>query len=111
MNKAEFFAAAAMEVKEIHVEALNAVVKFRVMSGRARDAFYKAFSEGDKTNSQYESSVIMATVVDDAGAPMFDAADISALQDINAPALAEVAKHAMAVNKMGVEAQVEAAKN
>jgi hypothetical protein len=111
MDKASLFAALEAEVKEIEVAALGIALKFRVLTGRARDEFQKAFAEGDKSASHFEASIVAATVVDDAGQPMFTAEDIATLRDKSAAALGEVAKVAMTVNKMGVDAEKAAAGN
>jgi hypothetical protein len=103
--------AARAEVKEIEVKALNAVVKFRVLTGKARDEFHAMVAAGDKSASYFEAALVAAVVVDDEHKAMFTAEDVAQLQESNANALAEVAKHAMTVNGIGVDAQEQAAKN
>lgn len=111
MNKEQFLTAVRAEVKEIEVKALSAVVKFRVLTGKARDEFHKIIEAGDKSTSHFEAAIVAATVVDDEHKPMFTAEDVAAIQDSDANAIGEVAKHAMAVNGIGAAAQEEAAKN
>lgn len=111
MNKEQFFAAVAAEVKEVEVKALGMVVKFRVLTGKARDEFHRMVEAGDKTASHFEAALLAATVVNEDGSPMFSAEDVTALQDSNASAVSAVAVEAMAVNKIGAAAEADAAKN
>lgn len=111
MNKEQIFAALEAEVKELEVKALGCVLRFKVMTGKARDAFQEAIANGDKSASHFEASVVAASVVDADGKPMFDAADVDTLRDKNASAVSEVAKLAMQVNRIGADAEETAAKN
>ena len=111
MDKEQFFAALAADIKEVKVEALNAVFRFRVLTGRARDAFHEAVSKGDKTLSHFEAAIVAATVVDDEGNALCSAEDVDALRDRNGAALSAVAKVAMQVNNLGADAEATAAKN
>lgn len=111
MNKEQFFAAIAAEVKEVEVKELNSVVKLRVLTGRARDEFHTLLSAGDKSASRFEAALVAATLVDDTGALTLTSDDVEALRDQNGVAVAAVAKAAMQVNKIGTDAEAEAAKN
>jgi len=111
MNREQFLSAISAEIKEIEVAAVGELVRFRVLTGRARDAFHEAVSKGDKTLSHFEAAIVAATVVDDEGNAMFSQADVETLRDHNATAVAQVAKVAMQVNNIGAEAEAEAAKN
>jgi hypothetical protein len=111
MNKEQLLAALESEIHEIKVDAVDAVLRFRVLTGRARDAFHAVMSKGDGALSHFESAIVAATVVDDEGNSMFSADEVDALRDKNAAAVAEVAKAAMSVNKIGAAAEAEAAKN
>ena len=111
MDKEKFFEKARAEVQEHLVPVVCDVMKFRVMTGTARDAFFKAVEAGDKSNSHFEAAIVAATVVNDDLSPMFSAEDVEALRDTDANALTAVAQIAMQVNKIGVKAETEAAKN
>lgn len=111
MNKTELLAALESEVKEIHVDAVHAVLRFKLLTGRARDSFHAAVSKGDGALSAFEAAIIAACVVDATGIPMFSSDDVDALRDKNAEAVAAVAKVAMQVNNIGVAAEAAAAKN
>ena len=110
MNKEQFFAAVAAEVKEVEVKALGAVLKFRVLTGEARDKFHELM-QGNSSAAHFEASIVAATVVDDTGEPMFSAEDVAKLKASSAAAVGEVAKFAMEVNRIGATAEEQAAKN
>jgi hypothetical protein len=111
MNKELLFAALRAEVKEIEVKAVGAVLRFRVLTGKARDSFRESVQAGDQSASHFEASLVAAVVVAEDDTPLFTKEDVATLQDGNALALAEMARHAMAVNKIGAEAEDAAAKN
>ncbi len=111
MNKAEFFEAAQAKVVARPVPVICNHMKFRVMTGTARDEFFRVVEEGDKTNSHFEAAIVLATVVNDDHSPMFSAEDVQALRETDANALTAVAQIAMQVNKIGAKAEAEAAKN
>lgn len=111
MDKAKFFEAARAEVQTRLVPVLGEILKFRVMTGAARDEFHRIVEAGDKTASHFEAALVTATVVNDDGTPMFTADDVQALRDTNASMLTAVAQVAMSVNRIGAQAEAEAAKN
>lgn len=111
MDKAKFFEAARAEVKEHPVPVLCDILKFRVMTGAARDEFFRIVEAGDKSNSHFEAAIVTATVVNDDHTPMFSAEDVRALRDTDANALTAVAQIAMQVNRIGAKAEADAAKN
>jgi hypothetical protein len=111
MNKEQFFAAVAAEVKEVEVKALGAVLRFKVLTGEARDKFHELMGAGDKSASHFEASIVAATVVNEDGSPMFSSEDVATLKASSATAVAEVAKVAMDVNRIGVSAEEQAVKN
>jgi hypothetical protein len=111
MNKAEFFAAVAAEVKEVEVKVLGAVLRFKVLTGEARDKFHELISAGDKSAAHFEASIVAATVVNEDGTPMFSSEDVATLKASNAAAVAEVAKVALDINKIGAAAEEQAVKN
>lgn len=111
MNKEQLFAALESEVKDVPVPAINATLRFRVLTGKARDEFHTAIKDGDKSVSYFEAVITVSTVVDDNGAPMFDMADVETLRGKNADAVSAIAAAALTVNKIGQAAEEEAAKN
>lgn len=111
MDKAQLLALVKSDVKEVEIKALGVFLKFRVLTGKARDLFHATVKAGDGSASHFEASIAAATVVDDDHAPVFTQDDVATLQDANAAALSEIAKAAMDVNKIGVQAEEAAAKN
>jgi hypothetical protein len=111
MDKAQLFAALEAEVKEVEVKVINAVLRFRVMTGKARDEFQALIASGDKTASHFEAAIVAATVVDANGAAMFSSEDVAVLRDKSAGAVSEIAKVALQVNKIGADAEEAALKN
>ncbi|AYX28485.1 Uncharacterised protein [Burkholderia pseudomallei] len=111
MNKEQIFAALAPLVHTESIKALDgATLHFKELSGTARDGLYNQISQDD-SNSNYEAVLIAATVVDDRGEAVFTEEDVQTLRTCRAPALEEISRIAMRVNKLGAEAQEDAAKN
>ena len=113
MNKTELLAALAVAPVLLPVPALGegVSVNFLPMPGTTRDAFQKSILDGDGSNSYFEAAVIAATVVDDAGLPIFMPADIASLQASSAGGVSALARIAMRLNGIGVVAEEAAAKN
>jgi hypothetical protein len=110
MNKLELLAALAPEIKAVEVKALGATLRFKVLTGRARDTLYSnAVANAD--TSHYEASLVAASVVDADGLPLFSPEDVETLRDSNSTLLTELAGAAMAVNKLGPDAEAAAVKN
>lgn len=82
------------------------------MSGLARDAFH-AKKEANKKQSISESQadLLLATVVDETGAPVLDEADIAALQAQSVIAIDRIAAVAVRLNGMQPDAVEAAVKN
>ncbi|WP_059748671.1 phage tail assembly chaperone family protein, TAC [Burkholderia ubonensis] len=111
MNKEQIFAAFAPVIHEEPIKALDgATLRFKELSGTARDELYRGIS-GDNSNSNYEAAVIAASVVDESGEPVFTEDDVQALRQSRAAALEEVSRIAMRVNNIGAAAEDTAAKN
>ena len=104
MNKEQLLAAMESEVKEIEIKALGSVLRFKALTGKARDAFGASVTAGDKSNGHFEACLLVATVVDEAGNPMFDASEIDVLRGKDSATVSEMAVAAMKFNSMGGEA-------
>ncbi|WP_250528842.1 hypothetical protein [Caballeronia sp. ATUFL_F1_KS4A] len=111
MNREHILAAFAPLIVEEPVRALDgAVIRFRELSGAARDALYEGVKSGTG-NSGFEATLIAATVVDDDGQAMFSAEDVHAMRAGRAPLLEELAQIAMRLNALGQRAQEQTSKN
>lgn len=111
MNKEQLFAALEAEVKAVEVKAVNAVLYFKVLTGKARDEFQALISSGDKSASHFEAAIVAATVVAEDGTPTFSADDVATLRDKAAGAVSAIAAEALKVNKIGADAEEAAVKN
>jgi hypothetical protein len=111
MNKELILAAFAPQVVEERVKALDgATVRFRELSGAARDALYDS-ARNVNGNSGFEAALIAATVVDENDAPLFSQEDLATLRSGRAPLLEELSQIAMRLNALGLRAQEDASKN
>ncbi|KVV54024.1 hypothetical protein WK90_23080 [Burkholderia cepacia] len=111
MNKEQIFAALAPSVHVQPVKALGGKhLRFRELSGAERESFSRSMGE-DYSQARFLALAVVATVVDEADTPIFTTDDIDAVKAISAPALEEIAAIALRVNKMGFEAEADAAKN
>jgi hypothetical protein len=111
MDKAQLFAALEAEVKAVEVKAVNAVLYFKVLTGKARDEFQALITSGDKSASHFEAAIVAATVVDANGVPTFNADDVATLRDKSASAVSAIAAEALKVNNIGADAEEAAVKN
>lgn len=111
INRNEILLALEPRIVAEPVEALaGGTVRFRELSGAARDALYENIKEGGG-NSAFEAALIATTVVDENGAALFDAQDIEMLRSGRKALLEELAHIAMQLNGLGAQAQEEALKN
>ncbi|MDR5800554.1 hypothetical protein [Caballeronia sp. LZ001] len=111
MNKEQFLAAFAPLVVEEPVQALDGeTVRFRELSGAARDALYDSAKNGGG-NSGFEAALIAATVVNENDEPVFSQDDVAVMRAGRAPLLEELAQIAMRLNALGQRAQEQALKN
>lgn len=82
------------------------------MSGMARDAFYTMREGVDKLAvSESQVKLLLATVVDESGAQVFDESDIDGLRAKSSIVLDRIASVAMRLNSMGPAAVEDAVKN
>jgi hypothetical protein len=68
------------------------------MTGADRQSFYKSTTTKDGTQKNMLEALIVATAVDDKGAPLFTAADVSALAAKSSLALLRVWDRAAELN-------------
>lgn len=81
------------------------------MSGHARDAFYAKKETGKVSISQSQADLLLATVVDEAGALVLDESDVSSLQAQGSAVLDRIVAVAVRINGMQPAAVEEAVKN
>ncbi|MDR5801507.1 hypothetical protein [Caballeronia sp. LZ001] len=111
MQREQILSALQPNIVDENVMALGGErVRFRELTGAARDALYDSVKDR-AGNSAFEATLIAATVVDEAGEPLFCRDDIEALRAGRKPLLEELAQIAMRLNGLGNRAQEEATKN
>ncbi|MDR5802563.1 hypothetical protein [Caballeronia sp. LZ001] len=111
MKREQMLAALEPLIVEEPVKALSgSLIRFRELSGAARDALYDSVKNSGG-NSGFEAALIAATVVDENGVPAFREDDIDTLQAARTPLLEELSQIAMRLNGLGQHAQEEASKN
>ena len=112
LTKQAILAAADLPHEDVPVPEWGGTVRVRSMTGVERDAFRAALNaEGGTPIGQFSAALLAATIVDEAGNKLFEAADLEALQAKSAKALDIPAGVAMRLNGLGGAAVADAAKN
>ncbi|WP_454737592.1 hypothetical protein [Cupriavidus necator] len=117
LSKEQILAADDIKFETVEVPEWGGTVIIRMMSGAARDAYEASmvgFKNGqrvaDLTNMR--AKLVAATLVDEAGNPLFaDESDVAALSAKSAAALERLFKVAQRINGIGTESVEEAQKN
>lgn len=94
----------------VEVPEWGGSVTVRTMTGADADRLFELMSQPDG-RKKFRDALIVATVVDDAGVPMFTADHVSALRTKSATALKRVADAAMRLNGMASDSVEVAAGN
>lgn len=113
-NKGAILGAAHLKTESVDVpewgEGVSVIVS--EMSGLARDAFYaKKEAKKDMPISESQAALLVATVVDESGAPVLDEADIESLRAQSTAALDRIVAVAVRINGLQANAADDAAKN
>lgn len=103
--------AASLEHEDVPVPEWGGDVRVAVMSGAARDRFMALQGEGKTPYSVFQARVLVCCVIDENGELLFSEDDVEALRGRSKEALDRVVDVAMRLNKLGVEAVEEEAKN
>ncbi|NMV36777.1 hypothetical protein [Ralstonia insidiosa] len=105
-------ASAQLQTVTVPVPELGGDVRISEISGLARDALYAKQGDGEKRPlSLQQADLIIATAVDEAGAPLFDETDVDRLRGMKAEILDRLATAAAKINGLGGKAVEDAAKN
>jgi hypothetical protein len=110
LTKDQILAASDAVIKTVDVPEWGGAVGVKAMNGLERDAFHATVGE-KPTNARFSAALLVATVVDDTGAPVFTADDVDALMKKSAIAVARVFDVSLALNALGPKAVEDAAKN
>ncbi|KAI3591656.1 hypothetical protein D9X30_3481 [Cupriavidus sp. U2] len=111
LSKKAILEAADLETKDVEVPEWGGSVRVAVMSGRDRDEYYARQGEGKLPYSLFSASILVATVVDEDGKPLFTAEDIDPLRAKSQAAMDRVLAVALKINGLGPGAIEEAEKN
>lgn len=102
MDKQEFFAANQPKIHQRQVTGAGGTFNFRELSSAARDAISAVARKDSATVSEYEAAVVIASVVDEQGNPVFSAEDTDGLiRDTSSVALTALAAAAAEVCGFG----------
>ncbi|CAJ4959334.1 Uncharacterised protein [Burkholderia pseudomallei] len=113
-NKGAILGTAHLKTESVDVpewgEGVSVIVS--EMSGLARDAFYaKKEAKKDMPISESQAALLVATVVDESGAPVLDEADVESLRAQSTTALDRIVAVAVRINGLQANAADDAAKN
>lgn len=90
LTKEQILAAIDVQTKEVPMPGTNDVILLRQLTGTGRDAFVDTVRDRKET-SFFSAALLVATVVDANGAPMFTNDDIDALRGLPASTLGALA--------------------
>ncbi|MFM2465148.1 hypothetical protein P0D87_16010 [Paraburkholderia sp. RL17-368-BIF-A] len=110
LTKEEILAAAEPATEVVNVVGVGDI-RVKVMDGFARDALQKTLQDQGTSDSVYFSALIVATVVDESGAPMFTPADLDTLRSKSAEVVRKIGLACSKVNALGDAQTKEAEKN
>ncbi|MDH6185481.1 hypothetical protein [Polaromonas sp. CG_23.6] len=110
LSKSAILGAHDLKHEDVNVPAWGGTVRVRAMTGQERDEFRTSISteEGGVPVGKFAAALLVATLTDEAGARLFSAADIDALQKKSAASLDAPAAVAMRLNGLGGAAIAEA---
>lgn len=112
LSKSAILGASDLKHEDVEVKQWGGTVRIRAMNGLERDEFRAAIAdEGPVPIGKFSAALLVACVVDEAGARLFSADDMAALQAKSARSLDEPAAVAMRLNGLGGDAVEEAVKN
>ena len=117
LNKTQILESVDLKSEAVEVVEWGGSVMVRTMTGADRDAFEASMittlPDGTRkpNMANMRAKLVAITVVDEAGAPVFDASDVDRLALKSAAALERVFAVAQRINGLGAQAEVDAAKN
>jgi hypothetical protein len=101
LTRDQILGAPEPELKPIPVPEWGGEVYIKVMSGTERDRWeILAFTDGKVNRDNFRATLLVKTLCDDKGNPIFTDVDVAALSAKPSPALVRLAKTAMKVNAL-----------
>jgi len=111
LNRDTILGAQDIHTEDVAVPQWGGAVRIALMSGLARDQFMGSRDKESLSLSEFQASILAATVVDDQGQLIFTSEDITALQGKNKDVLDLLTSVALRLNSMGPAAHEAAIKN
>lgn len=111
LSKEAILSAHDIQIEDVAVPEWGGSVRISVMSGLARDKFVELQGDGKSAFSEFQARLLVSTVVDDFGLPLFAEADIEALRGKSKAVLDRLMAVAMRVNSLGPDATEDVEKN
>lgn len=117
LSKEQIFAASDLTTESVDCPEWGGAVLVRSMTGTQRDAYEQSLMKRDDAGGfvvdtdNMKAKLVVATVVNDAGTPLFTNDDIAALAAKNAAVIERLATVATRLSGLGKQATEEAAKN
>lgn len=111
LTKEQILSASDIKTVDVPVPEWGGVVRVAMMSGLSRDALVAGQSAGALSHSEFAAHLLVATVVDANGDPLFTSEAVEALRLKSDVALRRVVSAAVKLNGLGPQAVEEAEKN
>jgi len=101
LTKEQILAPRKQVIETVHVKKWGGSVGVKVMTAGERDAWEAAaFVDGKVNRENFRARLLVHTVCDDQGAPLFTSDDIPALAQQESPAVVRLVKKAMEINAL-----------
>ncbi|WP_321940043.1 hypothetical protein [Paraburkholderia sp. J8-2] len=110
MTREKILAARDRASEQVDVPEWGGPVRVSVMSGAQREKLMKSLKT-EHTPNEFAAHMVAATVVDEAGVPIFTDDDLGVIANKSEEVLARIVGVAMRLNGFGASAVEEAAKN
>ncbi|AOZ06767.1 hypothetical protein [Cupriavidus malaysiensis] len=111
LTKEQILSASDIKTVDVPVPEWGGVVRVAMMSGLARDALVAGQGAGTLSHSEFAAHLLVATVVDASGDPLFTSDAVESLRIKSDVALRRVVSAAVKLNGLGPQAVEEAEKN
>ena len=101
LSREAILKASDLKTQDVNVPEWGGSVRVACMTGTMRDAWEQSLLKGGKTSLENaRATLVAASVVDEAGNPLFTSADVEALGRKSAAALDRICKAAQKLNRL-----------
>lgn len=103
LNREEILSKVSLKKETVFVEAWGGEVIVSEMSGAMRDAWEQAITQKDSSGKLVSprAKLVLYSVVDDQGNPIFKDDDLDAIGKLSSPALEKICEVATRLNGLG----------